>query len=195
MKAYTIKKGQHDFKPRDGFGLIWWPKIKKRVLTVEFEFGKDALFDPGNDKDLQHDWNKLPGISLGYPWTKKNKNAIMVGWRPKDGEFLECTFYINRDFDHNAPDHPRIDLRPGERAGYAIWPTSKSEWRAVFYAINEKGQFTSMSEQLRIKHRSSFLMAPIGLWFGGNKTAPQDMSIYVNRGYELQSELKKKNLM
>lgn len=107
MKTYTISPGTHDPRPRDGFGVLSWNvpplvRLKKSALVVGVVFHDNCLYDfPDGDN---HDWNKLPGVSLEL--FSKNENAVMGAWRarPDLGEIERSGAEIEAQKKHQEAD-------------------------------------------------------------------------------------------
>lgn len=222
MKTYTIQKNQHDFRPRDGFGILPWFWLKNRALVVGVEFTESCLYDFGNDPDRQ-DWSfKLPGISLNPIWRPKNHKAAIVAARSNPGNgWMEVTAYWNHSGgEHRAErdNKSRADFfssktpgpifKPGMRLVYIIYAESKNKFGIRLF---KKGHYGKLSNLDALGNTSFFswvdkdpwLYSPTGMWFGGadndgngiGGVAPQEMTVKINRAWVKINGLKKRNLI
>lgn len=144
----------------------------KRKIQNTFIFHVDCAYDlEGVDQD---DWNKLFGLGF-YPYPA-HKAAVMVAWRyNKTTKLIELTHYIN------DPKKGRTYLKTPLMCIALETP--------VIITIKKKGDFiyfyffSQEKECLIIYQHSnfwSFFNYPLGVYFGGNKKAPQDIHISVS---------------
>lgn len=158
----------NSFKHLKGFHISYpfTPKFLIREVSGCYMFSHESryILDDNND---QYDWNKLAGISF-TPVTP-NKNAIMVGWRynPKYDAF-EVSPYFNVNFGKiMAETNQIVRVNPGELFYITI------NYRSV--KIN--GLITDVPLNLKPNYWTSMKVMP---WFGGNRTAPKDLTVYYN---------------
>ena len=168
MATYRVKQGKHDYRPNK-----FW--IKKG----QHKFRYHVVMDENNVYDLvdedQHDWNKGGGIS-NYLWSNF-KMSCMWGFRfNKESNLFEHAGYFHRNGDVLYPgrgfDPTKIvstDL--GEHFIVDV-VMKKSQMSVIFYDIQENVRETY--EVDKPKHRK--YSREIGSWFGGNETAPRDLS-------------------
>lgn len=202
MTTFHIQKDQHDFRPRDGFGFLPWFWIKDRALTVAVEFDANCLYDFGDDPD-SHDWAiKLPGLSLNPFWQAKNHQAAMVAARSNPDEgWMEVTAYFNHsagqrhaEWDKSSAARGAV-FAPGEQLVYILWPESRTRFGIRLFDKTHGGELVrgdALTEPIFFEWETgaSWLCTPIGLWFGSNRTAPQQMSLRVNKAWVRQNEIK-----
>lgn len=198
MKSYEIDAGKHDFRPKDGLGLIAWnapllPSLKKSALVVGMVFHDNCLYNfPDGDN---HDWNKLPGVSLEL--FSKNQNAVIGAWRsrPDLGE-IEVTSYANRDGKHivgwdEEPDRDQVfwRVKPWREVSYIVWADEPGTWNVRVF--NGRAHLKPPYQQAQYKFRKKpCLFTPVGLWFGGDRPAPQRMTMEVNRAWVRKTEIR-----
>jgi hypothetical protein len=163
-KTYTVQKEQHDFKPSP-FPL---PEQAKSYV-VTFMLDSSCWYNSLGVDNL--DWNKLFGV---YKWDdyKKNKNAVMVAWRPylTRRNAFEICLYENIN-NANRPHEDRIICILSNR----------------FYAatlLEENGRYTALlnldtlgTQQNELRYRT---IGKNSAWFGGNRTAPQRMKLQMD---------------
>jgi len=169
MKTYTVKKGKHDFRPVDSLRPAN-PCTKEIRYKVTFtESCKYTL--PGED---QRDWNKGGGVSFSL--FSNTRNAVMWAWRWRpEIQRIELCAYWHRDgvahYAETENDFP-FACNPGEEITISIRKAG-GDWFVDFRAADGFFQkpTTAKGSPLRV----------IGLWFGGNRPAPQEMSIILSK--------------
>lgn len=167
MATLTCKQNRHDFRPSS----IPLP-IRAKRLYFRFELSPSCWYNTlGDDNE---DINKGPGIYRYWDF-KKNKNALITGWKPKLDELgvFRITPYENRDGAIVANEHlTRLSKANEQLQGY-FEPTPQG-WQ--LWLLESDGQY-------RIWHQSALMADCVGKidgWFGGNRTAPHTMQMYLN---------------
>lgn len=129
-----------------------------------------------NDED-QHDVNKLFGFSVGY----HHNNSFRFGWRPNDDlTKMEIVGYEYHD-GIRIPTIPicEVDLNRWYRYDMIYFSIT----REVKYCVYDEDGNTICAEEhssIKLKHIINFGYR-LYLYFGGNKRAPHDMTIYMER--------------
>lgn len=171
----TIFKGCH--YPFPFFFLTspkWVKKDKPTSMTRCFRFTKSCLFDL-KDED-QWDVNKLFGFSIGF----HHNTSFRFGWRP----LLETgQIEIVRYEYHNGVRQPTgricpVDINKPYQFELTYFPCEQK----THYRIIEKGSLIEVREirslfkkpYLKKKYGLGYLL---GIYFGGNETAPQKIKI------------------
>lgn len=173
MIKYTVKKGQHDFKPVDSINIIapWRRSVKFRV-----RFEKDCNYlIPGED---QYDWNKGGGFAFLFGGILTNTyHSCMWGWRynPKIDKMELSAYWHDKGTTHYAeldnfepfivPFETDVDIeiyKPGVK------------WRVAFSLPDGVKNITETG-------MTGWPVRPIGLNVGGNVAATQDMTVYMSR--------------
>lgn len=127
----------------------------------------DSCFFDLKDED-QHDVNKLFGFSIGY----HHRTSFRFGWRPilEEGK-IEIVAYEYHD-NVRQPTMSICKIHPNKWYEFIIIynrPKARS-----YYFVEDEG-FTNL---VRLKGRKSGLGYTLGIYFGGNEKAPQDIIIY-----------------
>ena len=167
----TVRKGEHDFKPNEinlhfgNFDLIW-----------KVGFTPSCWYDSLGEDNA--DWNKAGGI--GKMLTANNKNAVMLGWRPMLGVpgAFQAVIYVNNNWGEFVTGTPnRVGQYEEAFIRIKRWGSKLSVY-AGYIIVSEKRLITT-------DHMEVFDMTGIlrerGAWFGGNRTAPQDMELWVSK--------------
>jgi hypothetical protein len=185
MPNYTIKAGHRTTNDlADATPYIFpYSVIRNKSLFVRGWFPAPP-FDAKGDKDLQYDWSKLPGISLRlYP---SNKDFICVAFRPaEDGERWELAAFSNNSATEKLFETGgSVFVDPGEQFEYFITPKHPRLWKVRIRRYAPKlNRWLNQDVDFEFDI-SLFLLRHTRIWFGGTKTAPEDVKI------NLQSFLK-----
>lgn len=160
---YICKAGQHDFKPSP----VPFPFAAK-TMTGWASLDSSCWYnDLGVDNQ---DWNKLAGV---YRWADvvKNKNSFILAWRPDPmRNVFQLCLYENID-GANRP-HESAIYKVAANAGFSFWLQESSG----FYELWINGAYLDDQD-----NDSPFgLIGKISAWFGGNRTAPHDMSLQMD---------------
>jgi len=166
MKKIVIKKGRH-YPYLIPMGLpICVRKNDSTIRSAMFAFTSSCLFDL-HDED-QHDVNKLFGFSIGH---HQKGSSFRFGWRPiLENQTIEIVAYEYHDGVRQAT-MPITEVGIGEWHEYII--SYNSQRQKTFYFIDKK----SFSNDFKLKKKSG-LGYTLGVYFGGNEKAPQDITIY-----------------
>ena len=163
-----IKKGRHYPWLIPIAFPICVSKREGKFRCSKFMFTESCLFDL-HDED-QHDVNKLFGFSIG---NHHKGSSFRFGWRPilKNGT-IEIVAYEYHDGVRQKTMHiceVEIDR----------WYTYRISYRPYcdtsFYFIDENGK--SFTNTFTLKKKTG-LGYTLGVYFGGNEKAPQDIIIY-----------------
>lgn len=163
-KLYICKAGQHDFKPSP----VPFPFAAK-TMTGWASLDSSCWYnDLGED---MQDWNKLAGV---YRWADvvKNKNSFILAWRPdiKIRDVFELCLYENINGANRPHESAIYKVRAGE--GFTFWLQESSGK----YALWINGTYLDDQDN----DRPFGTVGKISAWFGGNRTAPHDMSLQMD---------------
>jgi len=161
---YRIKRGKHSFFKLPGFYLG-----KPNALEGTFKYERNCWYARPDDHVDWLDINKLTGISLGL---HKN-NSLRIGWRPlyDQKEQIELFAYF---YNHGNRFFQSVAQVQTDKVYQFQLRMRRSESKAVLEidGIGETG--------LDFEFPSTWWGYYLYPYFGGNKTAPQDMTIHVS---------------
>lgn len=188
MKKYTVKKGKHDFKPRD-FGVLPlrdWSKYE-HVWKVQFL----DTYDLGNKNQL--DWCKGGGFTSYFSWN--TTNTIMWAWRwnIERESFDICLYFNDKNGDHSWIEiHPLYKINKGDvveitlkeeripllrnhefiedAIKFAVKPVLEVRIEGHDKTLKLEGEYPEDYRVIGWTRRT-------GLWFGGDEKAPSDIHI------------------
>jgi len=160
---YICKAGQHDFKPSP----VPFPFAAKTLTGWALLDSSCWYNDLGEDTQ---DWNKLAGV---YRWADvvKNKNSFILAWRPDPmRNVFQLCLYENID-GANRP-HESAIYKVAANARFDFW-FAESNGKYILFVDG-----TYLGEQDNDKPFKT--IGKISAWFGGNRTAPRDMSLQMD---------------
>lgn len=163
LRLYTARAGQHDFTPSP----LPLPG-EARTLEGTAKFMPSCWYD--NLGEDQSDWNKLAGA---YKWSDvvKNKNSVILAWRPDPmRNVFQLCLYENID-GANRP-HESAIYKVAANAGFSFWLQESSGK----YALWINGMYLDDQDN----GRQFGTVGKVSAWFGGNRTAPHDMSLQMD---------------
>ena len=137
--------------------------------NAQFMFTDSCIYDLG-DED-QWDVNKLFGFSIGH---HQNRSSFRFGWRPILSEnLIEIVAYEYHDgFRMKTMPICRVELNKWHK--FTISYNNKAN--KTFYFVNR----TTFTNTVNLVKKSG-LGYTLGVYFGGNEKAPQDITIYKKR--------------
>jgi hypothetical protein len=166
-----IPKNKRRPFPYFGFFIpILIRRDKSFSIIKAFKFTESAIYK-FEDAD-QHDVNKLFGFSIGM----HHKNSFRFGWRPNaDLTKIEIVAYEY----HQGIRIPTIPIREVE---LNCWYEYSLEYVAgrseVHYIIMENPKYgKGVTSSIVLKNKLNWGYK-LDLYFGGNKKAPHDITIY-----------------
>lgn len=165
MTKYTIKKDHHSsklfgFLPHFGFTL-------KNQIKFSGKFDENCLYDL-HDND-NYDTNKLFGISTSY---NHMIQSARIGWRCLDNKTIEILAYVH---DEHKFLNPQIlgTINPDELFECMITVNDLS-FQFLFRKEYKTNVVTIAKKTKGWKFK--YKLFP---YFGGNESAPHDMTIYL----------------
>lgn len=160
----TIKQGKHYCTP---FPI---PKLGDLEVEQYISFDENCKYNL-KTKD-QADINKLCGLSYG----NHHYNSDRIGWRylVEEDVFELLTYsYIN---GVRIPSISLGKVKANEKFRVKISTTIKNGKRFVVFELNDK----CVAKEYKVS--KMWIKYTLGLYFGGNRTAPHDMKInYYNK--------------
>lgn len=154
-------------------------EIQKPVLINTnkiFTITKDFLFEASAiykfDDEDQYDVNKLFGFSIGC----HHKNSYRFGWRPnKDLTKIEIVGYEYRD-GVRVPTIPVCEIELYHWYNFTLHYSP--EFSTLDYIVCDLANRECSGAESEFKFNSNLLLGyTLGLYFGGNKKAPHDITI------------------
>lgn len=173
-KEQTIEQGNHFVKTSDRIVKIRW---RPKVVEYDIVFSKNTNYDlKGVD---QQDWNKLIGLYFNLANTRDN--TVMVGWRYNiEEDIIEVCPYYHIDGPRVVAESPDqiVKIKRGETLRVKIEVEYKRRKRAFTVRLSNGTLFKSHHQKYDAK---LVISNQINFYFGGNRTAPQDVTIYVKQ--------------
>ena len=176
---YTITKGRHGGAP-----LLWdvWFTPNPRI-HYDCIFNDDCFYnldgDPNTMSGDDLDTNKL--IGLGFlnlkKWPPHHYESVRVGW-----EWNSETLCIDLSaywYDGGVrKEHLLLSVRRG--LPFEIIMTASKDFYNITIIYNYTPEKRTVNFPIERKHHYpiSYLLGP---YFGGNRTAPHDMSLYLTK--------------
>lgn len=155
----TIKQGKHYCTP---FPI---PKLGRLEMEQYTSFDESCKYNL-NTKD-QSDINKLCGLSYGW----HHYNSDRIGWRYLvDEDVFEILTYSYI----NGVRIPSILLgyvKANEKFRSKVSTTIKNGKRIVVFELNDR----CVAKEYKVS--KVWIKYTLGLYFGGNRTAPHDMVV------------------
>lgn len=162
----TIKKGRHYSQWWKTFA-IWFNKTEVKRL---FFFRPDCKYDLMSDDQTDH--NKLFGI--GYFWNKNESARIGWRWDTDSSKFI-LSGYTHVNGDIFFKDICEVSAHESLQGIIRILPAYYE-----FEILTEDGGVQLGRVTISKKHTKKLGYA-MGFYFGGNRTAPHDMSIDIKK--------------
>ena len=161
-----IKKNKHYPFLIPIFFPFWVKKNSTSSRKAKFKFTESCLFNLV-DED-QHDVNKLFGFSIGF----HHNTSFRFGWRPiLSKRKIEIVAY-------EYHDGIRQKTMPIRRIDINQWYNFKISYNRPKQLSNYRIDNISFSNSFKLKKQTYGLGYTLGIYFGGNEDAPQDIIIY-----------------
>jgi len=172
----TVRKGRHYPWLIPIVFPVWVSKYNGEYRSAKFKFTESCLFNL-HDED-QHDVNKLFGFSLGMHHT----TSFRFGWRPKlETGTIEIVAY-------EYHDKVRQKTMPICEVEIDRWYECAVSYQPMYgksyYFVNDyqksyldphNVEYLSNDVDLKKKHGLGYTL---GVYFGGNEKAPQNITIH-----------------
>jgi hypothetical protein len=145
-------------------GAIGW---KTKTLSVKFCFRNQCWWaPPRNTDDL--DLNKLAGIGYG---TNHHNNSVRLSWVPDfDNQGMIKVFGYTYD-EKKTGQKFAMSFIKSVRVGQTVSGKIESRDNGYFITV---GDVTVKMDNINVDPKLTFKLYP---YFGGNNTAPHDMTI------------------
>jgi len=169
MKLKIPKNKRRPF-PYFGFFIpILIKKDKSFTITKQFMFTESTMYY--FDDEDQHDVNKLFGFSFGW----HHNDSVRFGWRPnEDLSRMEIVGYEYLD-KLRIPTIPICDVRLNRWYKYELKYNASSS--QIEYSVSNDEMKFGMVHPITLKKKFNWGYK-LDLYFGGNKKAPHNITIY-----------------
>lgn len=169
LTPYTISQGQHFCFPR-----IFKSRNKPERVSWLIRFDQNCNYDL-KDND-QKDWNKLCGLFFNL--FNPRENTVMIGWRwnLKTEKMELCAYYHvdgSREFTKSL-----LEVSLEETFTVEILVDYNAKEYAVILQRSSDGRRVEDRKAFRHDNETCW---EVNTYFGGNRTAPQDVTIL--KGY------------
>lgn len=165
MTTFRILQGKHRAKPFRFW--CWW---HRSAFKWEVTFGENCRYEFATPDQL--DINKLIGV--GY-LPHHHKNSARFGWRYWTGkDQIELLAYCYRDGERVAQHIGYCEI--GKRYRIELYI---SRYQYLFLLDDANG-FPISQVEIHHQNKRRFKYR-LGTYFGGNRTAPQDMHITIKK--------------
>lgn len=167
MKKYKIEKNNH-YPKGIHFGITF-----SRKISFKAKFDESCLYHFGDVDD--YDINKLFGFSTTW---HHHRQSARVGWRCLDGNKIQLLTYSYNSGIRTIGESDILGIVKPNEIFYCDIIDKEHEYVYVFRKANEKKELIRRDPKFPDWFLFHYLLFP---YFGGNKTAPHDMQIYVNK--------------
>jgi len=168
MTTYTVSQDSHFSFPR----VFKFKRSPKEVKwTVRFHENCDYhIQENGTTHVDQYDWNKLCGVFFSLFNTRKD--SAMMGWRynPKTDEIEMAPYY----HVSSSRDMFKTMMTVKREETFSLSLKVDYEKKSYLWKMEKEGFETT--HEMPFTHRGG-LCGFISFYFGGNQTAPQEVSV------------------
>lgn len=167
LKCFEITEGNHAARPRLVSGA---QGIEVQEQSWRVAFGQGTDYNLRNAD--QEDWNKLCGRT--FDLFIRDAYATMIGWRyNRSTEKIELIGYFNEDSDFFLAG-PIVEVDQCETVDL----TMTIDFEAKIYAWTVTKEDSTYQQFLFSFNHNFKTSYEVNTYFGGNRTAPNDMRIY-----------------
>lgn len=173
-KTFKIFRGCHYPFPIDMSGLKSLISLCRPgdsyVFSGIYSFNNDCQYDIGED---QSDVNKLVGVSFGF----HQKNSIRVGWRYLKSGVIELCYYAYLNSKRlSTISIGTVDLESLFTLDICVG-RSKSDHNVLIILRAQNREPVVKSFEYNLPEEKTYISYGLGIYFGGNRTAPHRMTI------------------
>lgn len=165
---FRIPKGKHYARPWRFW--LWW---NKRTFSWNVKFTPSCKYNLGNEDQL--DQNKMCGI--GY-LPHHHKNSARFGWRYRpDRNEIELSAYCYVDGERIIRSIAFVKVNQECKVNLTVG----SDHYYFDVLVSTIGRYENAG-MITVGHNlKRKLQYRLGLYFGGNRTAPWDMAVHIDR--------------
>ena len=169
MRRVKIRKGRHypGLIPFPTIPIPFWiKKNSTKTRSAEFMFTDSCMFNLVDEDQL--DVNKLFGFSIGH---HQKRTSFRFGWRPIiDEDVIEILAYEYHDGVRQKPK-PICKVELNQWYTYRLLYDNNTN--KIIYYVDRESLMNTLD--LELTHGFGYTL---GVYFGGNEKAPQDITIY-----------------
>jgi hypothetical protein len=166
MKEYVIKKGKH-YPEGLHMGLTF-----KKSIKFKAKFDESCLYDLHSVDN--HDINKLFGFSTTW---HHHKQSARIGWRCLDGKTIEVLTYTYNDSERDIESDVVLGVvKPNE-----VFTCEIIDYETNYQYSFHDSQYNYNNIQIEKQSDWFFFHYILYPYFGGNRNAPHDMKIYIEK--------------
>lgn len=173
-KIMKIFKGFHYPFPLD-FGGYLVKKVNpddNYIANTSYTFDPNCKYEIGED---QSDVNKLFGFSLGY----HHRNSVRIGWRYRDGNLEICYYAYQNGKRLPTKVIEKIELKENP-VTVDIDLSFDRELDEISIIVQTDISCKCINYEYSFQNNKPVWSYGLGLYFGGNKTAPHTMKVTRN---------------
>lgn len=162
MKTLCVPKGKHRPNNRWPLFKFYW---NKKNISGKYRFTESCRYNLHSAD--QEDWNKLIGLSFSF---NPHKNSARIAWRYSIvNDCIELGYYIYADGQRSFKSITEVNI------GVDVYTDIEKQTDRVKFSIHANGIETT--EFVVNNFWGKGFMYHLGLYFGGNQTAPQDIKV------------------
>lgn len=168
MKSYLIKQGNH-YCNVSIFDRLFSIGYNVKKISFRFKFHKECWWTPARNSD-DNDLNKLYGISYGL--NSDHVNSVRLAWKPD--------FNVSGKIDVYGYIYDELP-NSQHLSQYIASVQTETDCTAVITNNGNKYDFVvnSANAEMPNTHTDSGFCFRLYPYFGGNNTAPHDMTIEI----------------
>jgi hypothetical protein len=172
----TIKKGKH--RPGNWWKCIrLWHNKKSITRLVRFDFTARYDLPAGDGEDL----NKLFG--LGYFWNKKDSARFCWKWNEATQRVGLYAYYHVAGMKDSRNVNGPMDFKYLFDLNRSLWYRLELQItdEAYKFTVSNLGQTIEFKSLWIPKHHKKKWNFYLGLYFGGNRTAPHPITVEIKK--------------
>jgi hypothetical protein len=176
LRIYTVQPGKHDF---------WPPEPRTPHLSGGLSWQWDVVFDASCRYNITRRRSKglQQGGGVSLRMLSNNRDAVMWAWRynPKIDR-IDLTLYVNRGGKIEIGGDPGLVLMflpIAEKARLVLTYSGGGNWSLTVFHLDQDDKVLDR-ETAYNNIKTPAVMWRLGLWFGGNRPAPQKMQVWVD---------------
>ncbi len=169
MKSYLIKQGNH-YCNVSIFERLFSIGTNVKRIFFSFKLHPECWWSPARNSD-DNDLNKLYGLSFGL--NSDHSNSVRLAWKPD--------FKVNNKIDIYGYIYDEKQTDPKQTSLYITSVQAGADCMAMITNNGDKYEFmvNSVNAEMPNTHPDPGLCFRLFPYFGGNNTAPHNMTIEI----------------